>query len=163
MINRMRLDLTVLRDSPQPDLPTDEQFARWAAAALGEGDVRCSLAIRIVDEGESRRLNREFRHFDRPTNVLSFTASVPEGLAGNLGYEPLGDLAICAPLVEAEARAQLKPPMHHWAHLTVHGVLHLLGHDHGDDTEAREMEELERHILERFGIPDPYRPQEGSG
>ena len=154
----MRLDLDVLRDSAQPGLPADEEFERWVTAALGGEEGPCSLAIRIVDEDESRRLNRKFRATDRPTNVLAFPAEVPDSIVGDMGFKPMGDLAICAPLVAAEARAHDKPLLHHWAHLTVHGVLHLLGHDHGKDTEARQMEDLERRILERFDIPDPYRP-----
>ena len=110
------------------------------------------LAIRIVGLDEGRALNRDYRGKDYATNVLSFPAELPPGIALPL----IGDLAICAPVVLREAAEQAKRPRDHWAHLTVHGVLHLLGHDHIDDGEAQAMETLETRILAGLGIADPY-------
>jgi probable rRNA maturation factor len=109
--------------------------------------------IRIVDEAESRLLNREYRGRDKPTNVLSFPAELPPGL---LDYQCLGDLVICAPVVEREALEQGKRAQAHWAHLVVHGMLHLQGMDHQTETEAAEMEALEIEILHTLGHTNPY-------
>ena len=106
----------------------------------------------MVGRAESRALNRRYRHIDKATNVLSFPT---EGIAA-IAPDFLGDIAICAPLVHAEAKAQGKPPAAHWTHLIVHGVLHLLGYDHIEEAAARKMEDLERAILSRLGLPDPY-------
>lgn len=152
----MALELTVLRDDGVGEAPADDQFRAWAAAALDARPV--SLTIRLVDEAESRRLNAAYRGKDRATNVLSFPVDLPASVLEALPARPLGDLAICAPLVATEAEAQGKPVGHHWAHLTVHGVLHLLGHDHEQVAEAEAMEALEVSLLDRLGIPDPYRP-----
>jgi probable rRNA maturation factor len=135
-------------------LPSPLSFRRWVHAAL-EGALRrepAELAIRMVGAREGRMLNRVYRGKDYATNVLSFPVELPRGVALPL----LGDLVICAPVVAREARAQGKPLAHHYAHLTVHGVLHLLGHEHEGAREATKMEMLEQRILERFGIPDPY-------
>ena len=112
------------------------------------------VCIRIVGSAASRRLNRDYRGKDRPTNVLSFPAAAIERALGGA----LGDLVICAPVVAAEARAQGKAPAAHWAHMVVHGVLHLHGFDHEDARDARVMEGLEVEILRGFGYQDPYRP-----
>lgn len=115
--------------------------------------------MRIVDEAESRALNHRFRDRDAPTNVLSFPAGddlvLPEGEA-----RPLGDIVLCAPVVEREAALQGKPAGAHWAHLLVHGALHLLGYDHGNDADAAEMEALEIAVLAAGGLPDPYAGRE---
>lgn len=150
-------DVTVLRDSGVTGSPADEQFRAWVAAVVDERPV--SLTIRLVDEAESRQLNARYRDRDRPTNVLSFPLELPEPVLEALPSRPVGDLAICAPLVAREAKAQGKPLEHHWAHLTVHGLLHLLGHDHEEASEAEAMEALEVSVLQRLGIPDPYRPE----
>ena len=150
----MTIELAVLRESAAEDLPTDEEFGDWVSAALDGADA--SFAIRLIDEEESRRLNSQYRGKDRPTNVLSFPAQLPGEVLEQLPVPPLGDLAICAPLVAREAGDQGKPVRHHWAHLTVHGVLHLRGHDHEDPADAERMESLERELLAGFGIPDPY-------
>ena len=110
------------------------------------------LAIRIVGLEEGQALNRDYRGKDYPTNVLSFPAELPPGVALPL----IGDLAICAPVVAREAAEQGKKPTQHWAHMTVHGVLHLLGYDHLEDAEAERMESLETRILASLGIADPY-------
>ena len=112
------------------------------------------ICLRVVDENESRQLNEAYRGKDRPTNVLSFAASgeaqPPEG------PKLLGDVVICGPVVSREAAEQDKPPDDHWAHLLVHGTLHLLGYDHESDDDATVMERLETEILAEHGIPDPY-------
>ena len=139
---------------PRAGLPSAASFRRWAEAALQGAKRRkpAELAIRIVDLDEGRALNRDYRGKDYATNVLSFPAELPPGVALPL----IGDLAICAPVVLREAAEQAKQPRDHWAHLTIHGVLHLLGHDHIEDAEAHVMEALETRILAGLGIADPY-------
>ena len=136
-------------------LPSSTSFRRWVAAALRGAKHRkpAELAIRIVDIDEARALNNAYRGKDYATNVLSFPAELPPELKLPL----LGDLAICAPVVLREASEQGKPPKDHWAHLTVHGVLHLLGYDHIEENEAEAMEALETSVLAGLGIADPYR------
>jgi probable rRNA maturation factor len=146
------LDLAVSYALPRRGLPASVSFRRWAEAAL-EGRVkRADLALRIVDEREGRALNRHYRGKDYATNVLSFPAELPEGVKLPI----LGDIVLCAPVVAREAREQGKDLGAHYAHLTVHGVLHLLGFDHEDPKEADAMENLERQILASLGIDDPY-------
>jgi probable rRNA maturation factor len=132
-------------------VPGDEQFRLWVEAAL-RGGTEAVLTLRLVDDGESRKLNERYRGKNRPTNVLSFPADLPE----ELGIPLLGDIVICAPLVGAEAEAQQKPVQSHWAHLTIHGVLHLLGYDHQEKKAAEEMEALEADLLHSLGIRNPY-------
>jgi len=141
---------------PRRNLPAPSSFTRWVDAALaGAGRARdTELSIRIVGLDEGRELNRQYRHKDYATNVLSFPVELPEGVEVPL----IGDLVICAPVVAREAAEQGKSGRHHWAHLTVHGTLHLLGYDHIVDDEAEVMENLERDILASLGIPDPYEP-----
>ena len=137
---------------PEDGLPPPERFRDWVAAAVGRERAQVEVSVRIVDAAEGQELNRRYRHRDYATNVLSFAAELPP----ELGLPLLGDLVLCAPVVAREAQAQGKPVEQHWAHLTVHGTLHLLGHDHETPAEAREMEALEVQVLERLGIPDPY-------
>jgi probable rRNA maturation factor len=146
----MTLELQVA--TTVPELPPEADFRRWAEAAL-EDEPRRDLVIRIVDEEESRELNCRYRGKDRPTNVLSFPFEAPPGVES----DHLGDLVICAPVVAREAAEQGKPLEHHWAHMVVHGVLHLRGYDHLQPEEAEAMEARERRVLARFGIPDPYQ------
>ncbi|HEV2110346.1 MAG TPA: rRNA maturation RNase YbeY [Gammaproteobacteria bacterium] len=141
--------------SREPGVPGEAELARWAAAALAGRRAGAELAIRIVDEAEGAKLNATYRHKQGATNVLSFPAELPPGVPLPL----LGDLVICAPVVAREAREQGKAPEAHWAHLVVHGCLHLLGHDHEQQAETEEMESLERKILEGMGYPDPYLPR----
>jgi len=152
----MQVDLEVQRATSQGGVPADEQFLRWAEAALEGRRASCSAALRIVDEAEARRFNRRYRKRDYATNVLSFPAELPPGLPDGVRSALLGDILICAPVVVREAAQRGIPADDHWAHLTVHGLLHLLGHDHDDETEAQQMEALETKILARLGIPDPY-------
>ncbi len=148
----VRLDVSVSYAAPRTGVPAATSFRNWVAAAL-RGRIReADLAIRIVGAKEGRALNRHYRGKDYATNVLSFPAELPEGVKMPL----LGDLVICAPVVAREAKEQHKPAVAHYAHLTVHGVLHLLGWDHDDDKEAEAMEQLERDILAELGLPDPY-------
>ncbi|KFN44988.1 rRNA maturation RNase YbeY [Arenimonas oryziterrae] len=151
----IQLDLSVSYGLPRTGLPAAVSFKRWAAAAC-EGRIRkADLAIRLVDTKEGRSLNRHYRGKDYATNVLSFPAELPEGVTLPL----LGDLVICAPVVAREAREQGKQLAAHYAHLTVHGVLHLLGLDHENDREAEAMELLEREILAGLGFGDPYEDE----
>jgi probable rRNA maturation factor len=149
-----QLALTVGYAVPRAGLPSAASFRRWVEAALHGAKRRkpTELAIRIVDVDEGRALNHHYRGKDYATNVLSFPAELPPGIALPL----IGDLAICAPVVLREAAEQAKLPRDHWAHLTIHGVLHLLGYDHIDDAEANVMEALETRILAGLGIADPY-------
>jgi probable rRNA maturation factor len=127
-------------------------FTSWVSAALAGQRDSAEIGIRLVDEMEAATFNRVYRHRDYATNVLSFPAALPPGV--NLPL--LGDLVMCAPVVLREAAEQGKPPEAHWAHLTVHGTLHLLGYDHGQAAQAEEMEALETTILAQLGYPDPY-------
>ena len=150
------LEVSVSYALPRAGLPSAVSFRKWVAAAL-KGRIReADLAIRIVDEKEGRALNHHYRGKDYATNVLSFPAELPEGLPKGVKFPLLGDLVICAPVVAREAREQGKPLAAHYAHLTVHGCLHLLGWDHEDAREAEAMEQLEREILAGLGLPDPY-------
>lgn len=135
-------------------LPTQAELEAWVGAVLARqaGEHRHELTVRFVDAEESQALNRDYRGRDKPTNVLSFPFEAPPGLALPL----LGDLVICHPVVLAEAREQDKTTPDHYAHMVIHGTLHLLGHDHIDDAEAEIMEALEREILASLGIADPY-------
>lgn len=153
----VQLDVAVGYALPRRGVPASTSFRKWVAAAL-QGRIReANLAIRIVDIKEGRALNHHYRGKDYATNVLSFPADLPEGLPDGVRLPLLGDLVICAPVVAREAREQTKPVNAHYAHLTVHGCLHLLGWDHEDAREAEAMEQLERDILATLGIPDPYQ------
>ncbi|MGY0503762.1 rRNA maturation RNase YbeY [Luteimonas sp. e5] len=152
----MQLEVSLSYGAPRKGVPAPASFRRWVRAAL-EGRVRdADLAIRIVDAEEGRAFNRHYRGKDAPTNVLSFPAERPPGLPAKARFPLLGDLVICAPVVASEAAAQGKALNAHYAHLTVHGTLHLLGWDHQDDADAQAMEQLEREILAGLGIDDPY-------
>lgn len=148
----IELDLQIA--STADSLPSHADFLAWCSLALGQRSNDSELTIRLVDIEEGQQLNLTWRDKDYPTNVLSFPADIPDGL---LDIPLLGDLVICVPVVEKEAAEQNKPLTAHWAHLVIHGCLHLLGYDHIDDTEADEMEDLERQLLAEIGYPDPYR------
>ena len=137
-------------------IPPESAFRLWSQAALADYEEDVELVIRIVGEEESRTLNREYRDRDHPTNVLSFPFEMPTGIPPQAAQNHLGDLVICAPVVEREARQQGKPLAAHWAHMVVHGILHLRGFDHQTEDAARVMEERERGILDGLGISDPY-------
>ncbi|MDD5275775.1 MAG: rRNA maturation RNase YbeY [Methylovulum sp.] len=147
-----QLDIqTILVSNGQPE---QQQFQQWVDAALKGFNRDTEIVIRIVDEQESAQLNEQYRHKQGPTNILSFPFEMPsiEGLELNL----LGDLVVCAPVLEKEALEQNKTLADHWAHIIVHGILHLLGHDHIDETEAEIMENKEIAILHTLNITNPY-------
>jgi probable rRNA maturation factor len=138
-------------------VPSAAALRRWAQLAVGAAGRGRRLAVRIVTRPQSRALNAQWRGRDYPTNVLSFPAPAAVAAA------ELGDLAICAAVVRAEARAQRKPLRAHWAHLTIHGCLHLIGYDHGRDADARRMERREIALLSRLRIANPYRVTASGG
>jgi len=133
--------------------PSEAQIQLWVDTALEEFEQDTEIVVRIVDESESAELNEQYRHKQGPTNILSFPVEIPEGIDLNL----LGDLVICAPVLEKEAQQQNKILAHHWAHIIMHGVLHLLGYDHLDDEQAEEMESKEIALLQQLNIPNPYQ------
>ena len=145
------LDLQ-LATADETGLPTEAEFQQWLNAAVTPFQADAEVTIRLVDKQESHALNLEYRGKDRPTNVLSFPFEAPPEIEMNL----LGDLIICRQVVEAEALEQQKPLNAHWAHMVVHGSLHLLGYDHIEDDEAEEMEALETEIMQNMGFVDPY-------
>jgi probable rRNA maturation factor len=161
------VDLQVASD--EMDIPAPTSIEAWVLAALSAGSealpAAAELTIRIVDETESAELNERYRERAGPTNVLSFPFDLPPGIdAQALTEMPalLGDLVICAPVVVREAAEQGKTTTAHWAHLVVHGVLHLLGHDHIEPGEATRMEALETAIIRGLGFPSPYEVSQGT-
>jgi probable rRNA maturation factor len=148
----MNIELCLQNVSSVPEVPDESSFKQWLQPVLNRlsGAV---LTIRLVDEDESAALNLQYRHKSGPTNVLSFPADLPE----EVDLPLLGDLVICAPLVQAEASEQGKSVTAHWAHLVIHGTLHLLGYDHLEESEAVEMETLEAQFLKQLGFANPYR------
>ncbi|QDJ12527.1 rRNA maturation RNase YbeY [Mergibacter septicus] len=150
-MNSLVIDLQLATQN-QENLPTLEQVTHWASTAVKPTQTDIEMTIRIVDEAESQMLNHTYRGKDYPTNVLSFPFESPSEVALPL----LGDLVICRQVVEREALEQNKPILAHWAHMVVHGSLHLLGYDHIDDAEAEEMESLEQDIMQQLGFADPY-------
>ncbi|GGA78739.1 endoribonuclease YbeY [Neiella marina] len=153
----MAIELDLQRATECSAIPSEAMFETWldtafvavqphAPAALQE------ITIRVVDSDESQELNSTYRGKEKPTNVLSFPFEAPPGIVLPL----LGDLVICAEVVAIEAQQQQKPLEHHWAHMVIHGLLHLLGYDHIQDDEAEVMEQKEREILAQLAIPDPY-------
>lgn len=150
-MGKMIIDLQIACEE-ESGLPTAEQIEQWATAAVQPQSDEVEMTVRIVDEVESHALNLNYRGKDRPTNVLSFPFECPDEVELPL----LGDLVICRQVVEREAQEQDKPLMAHWAHMVVHGSLHLLGYDHIEDDEAEEMESLEIQIMTGLGFADPY-------
>jgi probable rRNA maturation factor len=137
--------------------PSAKDIAAWASAALGRKASGRELAVRVVGAAESRKLNAHYRGKDKPTNVLSFPAAMPAVTASSDEPQPLGDLVICSKVVSHEAREQRKKLRAHWAHLVVHGSLHLIGYDHERPADARRMERREVAVLKRLGFSNPYR------
>lgn len=150
------LDLELQLASASRAVPDEAQVRRWAEAALAGKRGEAELVVRVVDEAESAELNGTYRGKDKPTNVLSFPFEVPP----DVPCSHLGDLVVCAPVVEKEAAEQGKTVESHWAHMVIHGVLHLLGYDHIEDEAAEAMESEEIRIMQSLGYLDPYR--EGS-
>ncbi len=151
----MNLHLELQNPYQFESLPESSQFNLWVSCALqhaGSDFSEPEITIRIVNESESQQLNSEYRGKNKPTNVLSFPFEAPP----QIECELLGDRVICEPIMRSEAEAQNKVATSHWAHLVIHGTLHLLGFDHIEDKEAEEMESLEIRILEQLGIANPY-------
>ena len=151
----MSIELDIQRASSASDQPDDDSFIRWVGLALGTGTDR-ELTIRLVDADEGRQLNHTYRGRDYATNVLSFPFEAPAGITVPLA----GDLVICAPVVEKEAMEQEKTLVAHWAHMVVHGMLHLQGFDHIEDEDAEVMEALEIRLLAQLGFGNPYEAEE---
>ncbi|ARA77234.1 metal-binding heat shock protein [Pectobacterium brasiliense] len=150
-MSQVILDLQIASEQVQ-GLPEEKDFQRWLEVVLPQFQEVSEVTIRIVDEAESRDLNNTYRGKDKPTNVLSFPFEAPPEVELPL----LGDLIICRQVVEREAAEQEKTAEEHWAHMVVHGSLHLLGYDHIEDSEAEEMEALETEIMQSMGYADPY-------
>ena len=148
----MSIQLDVQVVSNNLDIPKATEFKIWANSV--PIDCETSLCLRIVDEEEAKTLNKKYRKIDKATNVLSFPAEIPS----QLKIDFLGDIVICAPVVTLEAQEYNKDVKNHWAHLFIHGILHLQGYDHEKETDAVKMESLEIKILHSLGIPNPYEP-----
>ncbi len=152
----LTLEVSVAYALPRKGIPAAPSFRRWVQAALSGRIKDADLAIRIVDIPEGKHLNAHFRGKDYATNVLSFPAERPPGLPKSARLPLLGDLVLCAPVIAREAQEQGKSLSAHYAHMTVHGSLHLLGWDHELEADALAMEQLERDILAELGLDDPY-------
>ena len=152
------VDLQIVTKTPE-NIPDESSLTQWVKAAIKASNSKkrdeAELTIRVVERDESNQLNLQFRAKDKPTNVLSFPFQNPPGLTLPL----LGDLIICQAIIEEEAKQQKKTDQAHWAHMVIHGTLHLLGYDHIENEEALEMEALETNILVTLGFPPPYTEQ----
>lgn len=144
--------LDIQNVSQSAHVPNEQQLQTWVDTALTNYTADTEIVVRIVDEIESAALNSQYRHKQGATNILSFPTDLPEGIELDL----LGDLVVCAPVLEREALQQQKPLTHHWAHIIIHGVLHLLGYDHLTDEDANLMESKEIALLHTLDIPNPY-------
>ncbi|MEP4892186.1 MAG: rRNA maturation RNase YbeY [Aliiglaciecola sp.] len=150
----MNIDLDIQIACENNNLPSKEQFELWLQSALADQQTEdTELTIRVVSPEESQNLNATYREKDKPTNILSFPFEAPAEIELSL----LGDLVVCADIVEKEAKQQNKQLFDHWAHMIVHGSLHLLGFDHENENDAQIMEGLEVQILAKLGIDDPYQ------
>lgn len=148
------LTLQVAEEVTEPP-PDEDAFRHWADLVARQVGRPLALTARVVGSAESRQLNSDFRGRDKPTNVLSFPFEPPPGLDWDDPF--VGDLALCADVIRQEAAAQGKREQDHWAHMVIHGTLHLLGYDHQNDEDAAVMERLEIHLLDQLNISDPYR------
>ncbi len=149
----MSYQIDIEINSINKQIPSVESIERWISAALHSDElVNAEVSVYIVDEAESQELNFQYRAKDKPTNVLSFPADIHE----EVGVPLLGDLVICAPVVAREATEQGKSLDAHWAHMLIHGTLHLLGYDHIEDDEANVMEALETYLITQMNFPAPY-------
>lgn len=152
--NKMTIDLYIERHDIETDTPSDQDFEKWVDATLQNQHKPCAeLSICLINEEEMGNYNQQYRKKSGPTNVLSFPTDIAKDIESNL----LGDIIICSQVVEKEAQQQHKNLLQHFAHLTIHGTLHLLGYDHQTDAEAIEMENLETELLAQMGYPDPYQ------
>jgi len=163
MSTPVRLELQIAGNAD--GLPAESEIQEWLEQALlvASPDGMCNreIVVRVVDEAESRDLNRRYRRKDRATNVLAFPAAGPGEFPATtgIGETALGDLVLCGPVIAREAAEQCKDVAAHWGHMLVHGTLHLLGYGHGTDDEAARMESLETRILAARGVADPYAPR----
>lgn len=149
----MSYQIDIEINSSNSQIPTADNIERWISAALSSDKLaEAEVSVYIVDEAESQSLNAQYRGKNKPTNVLSFPADIPE----EVGIPLLGDLVVCAPVVAREAEEQGKSLEAHWAHMLVHGTLHLLGYDHIEDDEAEAMESLETELITQMNFPAPY-------
>ena len=157
-ILQSRLRLHLVDHSACPDVPTERQFRLWAWQAVKQQYRYADISLVLLDETDARAYNRDYRHKDYATNVLSFEVE-PDHLLINTGRPDtlLGDLIVCPQVVLREAAEQGKTPAAHFAHMTVHGILHLMGHDHLEEAEAEVMEALEIRLLNQLGYPNPYQ------
>lgn len=155
-IQRQRFQLHFNNQSSEHNIPSERQFYQWLWHAFKNEYRRAELSLVLLDEADARALNREYRQKDYATNVLSFALNEGEFSFAEQDGVLRGDLVICPQVVAREAAEQGKPPVHHYAHLAIHGTLHLMGYDHIADDEAEEMESLETRLLAQLGIPNPY-------
>ena len=146
-----QLDIQIASDSKK--IPISDDFQTWVDCVLTSSNETIEMVIRIVDDAESAALNFQYRHKNTSTNILSFPFDAPDYVESNL----LGDLIICAPVIESQAVAQQKILLNHWAHIVIHGVLHLCGYDHIDEKDAMEMEQKEINLLKKLHINNPYQ------
>lgn len=150
----MNYQIDIESNSQSTHIPALAELERWIGAALNNQQFEnAEVSVYIVDEDEGQELNAQYRGKNYPTNVLSFPADIAE----EIGVPLLGDLVVCAPVVEREAQEQGKPLEAHWAHMLIHGTLHLIGFDHVDDNDAEIMEALETQIITGLGYPAPYQ------
>lgn len=154
----MKVTVEVRNDCKNEWTPDAAHCTDWIQSALAlTGHTHdCSVSLSFVGERASATLNKQYRGQDKATNVLSFPSEFPENLTQLIAYQPLGDIVICPAIIAKEAAQQDKPLPSHWAHMLIHGVLHLLGYDHVEKTDARKMEQLEIQALATLGVPDPY-------
>jgi len=150
------LELIIQNQQQDYELPAAELMQKWAAQALMT-DADAQVSLQVVDSKEGQQLNNDYRGKDKPTNVLSFPMELPAELVAQMEQQMLGDLVVCAQVVDEEAELQKKTTEAHWAHMLVHGMLHLQGYDHIEDDEAEEMEQQEIKILHQLGFENPYQ------
>lgn len=159
-IQRQRLRLHFENASTLSDLPSEQDFFRWIWTALKNEYRQADISLLLLDEDEARAYNRDYRGKDYATNVLSFALNEGEIMPEQVSDGLNGDLIICAPVVLKEAAEQGKTAEQHFAHLTMHGTLHLMGYDHMEEAEAEEMEAIEIRLMQESGYPNPYREDE---
>ena len=153
------IDLQIATDEALESYPSLELMTKWATVALKTGGRKkdSEITIRMVNSEEIHQLNSTYRHVDRPTNILSFPFELPEGVED---LPLLGDLVVCKEVLERECKEQNKTLEEHFAHLIVHGCLHLIGYDHIEEEDAKEMEPLEIKAMEELGYDNPYKDDE---
>lgn len=156
-VNMARRELDVQRIVDIASIPSDTELQSWVELALQDYSPDAEVLIRIVDSDEISALNQQYRHKQGATNILSFPIEIPEGVEG---IDLLGDLVVCASVLEQEALSQEKELKNHWAHIIIHGILHLLGYDHVEESDADEMEAKEILMLQKIHINNPYQEQE---